>query len=484
VDQEVYPSLPIMVVDDEAQVLKSIEMALRSRGLRNIMAVKDSREVIPFLSRQEVGVVMLDLTMPFISGEELLDEIVQSFPEIPVIIITGNDEIDIAVKCMRSKAFDYMVKPVEKSRLISGVMRAVELRELKKQNEMLKSHLLTGVLEKPEAFSKIITKDAKMIGLFRYMESIAGSREPVLITGETGVGKELMARAVHTVSQCNGPFVPINVAGIDDNAFSDTLFGHVKGAFTGADSTRKGLVEKASGGSLFMDEIGDLSPASQVKLLRLLQEREYFALGLDVPKVSNARVIATTNQDLAGLQKSGRFRKDLYYRLSAHHFHIPPLRERPGDLPMLLDHFLKEASKALKKTRPSYPEELITLLSNYQFSGNIRELRAMVYDAVSRHTSGILSMEGFRAHMEQTRSCQHHESEPGTMGQGTSDLSGFRPLPTFEQATQLLVREAMKRARNNQSMAARFLGISRQRLARHLKNTPSPASSLPQEKRV
>jgi DNA-binding NtrC family response regulator len=464
-----YPLFPIMIVDDEMESLTSLRLGLQSGGLKNILTCQDSREVMPILSKQGIEAILLDLVMPFISGEELLTEIVWNFPEIPVIIVTGSDDIDTAVKCMKSRAFDYLVKPVEKSRLISSVKRAVELRELRNQNEILKQHILTGSLREPDAFSEIITRDKNMLGLFQYVESMANSREPVLITGETGVGKELMAKAVHTVSKRSGPFVSCNVAGIDDNAFSDTLFGHTRGAFTGADHTREGLVEKASGGSLFMDEIGDLSSASQVKLLRLVQEREYFPLGQDLPKITDARIIATTNQDPEDLKKSGRFRKDLYYRLSTHHFHIPPLRKRLVDLPLLLDHFMEEASEALGKAAPNYPEELVVLLSNYPFPGNIRELRTLVYDAVSRHKSGILSMKRFQVQLEKEHLYSSGESAPGLLAEDFVLPVGSE-LPTLRKAIRILVAEAMKRSKNNQSMAARLLGISRQTLARHLEH--------------
>ncbi len=323
------------------------------------------------------------------------------FPEIPVIIITGSNDVDTAVRCMKSGAFDYMVKPVEKSRLISGVKRAIEIRELQRENKWLRAHVLSDKLEHPEAFSEIITNSPAMKSIFQYIEAISPSPQPVLITGETGVGKELVAKAIHHLSHRTGPFVPVNVAGLDDNVFADTLFGHRKGAFTGADQTRSGLVEQASGGTLFLDEIGDLSPASQVKLLRLSQDGEFFPLGSDVARRSDARVLVATNQDLEVLQSSGKFRKDLYYRLCAHHVHLPPLRERPEDLPLLIDHFLETASQTLGKKKPTPPRELFALLSTYHFPGNVRELQSMILDAVSSHKSGKLSLEVFKSYIRQ-----------------------------------------------------------------------------------
>jgi DNA-binding NtrC family response regulator len=420
---------------------------------------------MPLLSSQEIEVMLLDLRMPHISGEELLPMITADYPEIPVVVVTGSNDVDTAVKCMQHGAFDYILKPVEKSRLIGGVKRAVELRELQRENQLLKAHVLSDKLEKPEAFSEIITISTSMRSIFQYIEAIANSPRPVLITGETGVGKELIAKAVHSLSNRAGDFVPVNAAGLDDHVFADTLFGHKKGAFTDAREARSGLIERAAGGTLFLDEIGDLSTASQVKLLRLLQEGEFFPLGSDVAKRSDARIVVATNQDLDALQSSGQFRKDLYYRLCDHQIHIPPLRRRREDLAVLVEHFLEKASKILDKKKPTPPVELITLLSTYHFPGNIRELESMVFDAVSSHASGKLSMDAFKAHLSKISVTDAADSpaEKGAL------ISFSHQLPTLKQIEQLLIDEALKRANNNQSIAALSLGISRQALNKRLK---------------
>lgn len=314
----------------------------------------------------------------------------------------------------------------------------------------------------------VITAHPEMIAVFEYLLSIAESKQPILITGETGVGKELIAKAVHISSNVRGRLVTVNAAGLDDNVFSDTLFGHVKGAFTGADRTRQGLIEKANFGTLFLDEIGDLTLASQIKLLRLLQEGEYLPLGQDEPKHANARIITATNVDLWVLQRSGQFRKDLNFRLRTHHINIPPLRNRLEDLPLLVTHFMAKAADALKKKVPTAPKELISLLSTYSFPGNIRELEAMIFDAVSRHRQRILSLDVFKEHMEKERS---RRFEPGEEEADDDNLVLFsNELPTIKQATELLVDEAMRRANGNQSLAAQMLGISRQALGKRLKN--------------
>jgi len=465
----IFPPNPVLLVDDEPEILKGFQMTLGSAGINNVLLCRDSRTVISILSEDKIEVILLDLFMPHISGDELLSMIVDDFPEIPVIVITGNNEVDRAVRCMKAGSFDYMVKPVEKSRLISVVKHAVEIRRLQNENKLLKEHILSGKLKNPEAFSEIITQNRSMTGLFQYAESIAKSSQPVLITGETGVGKELMAGAIHTLSGRKGSLISVNAAGIDDNQFSDVLFGHVRGAFTGADKVRKGLVETADGGTLFLDEICDVSPYSQIKLLRLLQEREYFPLGADLPKISDVKIVVATNHDPAALMESGKFRKDLYYRLCFHHIHIPPLRERLDDLPLLTDHFLKMAAREFGKKTPTPPLGLVSLLSNYDYPGNVREFKSMIYDAVAGHDSKVMSMHRFEAYIKKRWPFGRTLPE---LFPGPQSIRFFdsEPIPTLEKATGLLVAEAMKRSGDNQTMAARFLGISRQRLGRYLKS--------------
>ncbi|MEN6440236.1 MAG: sigma 54-interacting transcriptional regulator, partial [Syntrophobacter sp.] len=336
-------------------------------------------------------------------------------------------------------------------------------RQLKRQNDLLVHHVLTDSLKKPEAFSEIITRDRKMMGLFMYCEAIARGNEPVLITGETGAGKELFARAIHLASGRPGRFVAVNAAGVDDHAFSDTLFGHRRGAFTGAIESRRGLFERAAGGTVFLDEIGDLSPASQIKLLRVLQDREYFPLGSDQPHPLEARVLVATNRELNQLVSESGMRQDLYYRLRTHHIAIPPLRERLNDVPILLDHYMEEAAREFGKTKPSYPPQLPQLLMTYSFPGNVRELRAIVYDAVSKHTSKMMSMRSFRRWI-------HGKDIPAYEFQAGDEVL-FRhlsKLPTLRETSDALVAEAMRRAGQNQKIASAMLGITSSALNKRL----------------
>lgn len=463
--ETLYPAFDILLVDDEPAWLLSLSVTLeRCAGITNITTCEDSRDVLGILGSRDVGIVLLDLTMPNLSGEELLAEITQEHPGVIVIIISGMNQLETAVSCMQAGAFDYFVKTAEEDRIVSGILRAVRMLELQRENREMSKRLLSGTLQHPKAFVDIVTADHAMHAIFSYIEAVAKSTEPLLISGESGVGKEYIAKAAHNLSGYRGPLVAVNVAGLDDNVFADSLFGHLRGAFTGADQPRRGMIEEAADGTLFLDEIGDLSIASQVKLLRLLQEGEYFPLGSDRPKRLKARVICATHQNLAVKQSAGSFRRDLYYRLCTHHVQIPPLRERKGDIPLLLDHFLGEAARSLNKKKPTQPKELAQLLATYSFPGNVRELKAMVYNAVSIHTERILSMESFVRITGRSS-----ETGPPPAAFDRSLLSGLIQLPSFGEAAEALVDEALSRANGNQTIAARLLGITQSALSKRLK---------------
>jgi DNA-binding NtrC family response regulator len=470
-EKVLYPPSPILLIDDEQQFLQSGSFALRSSGINNVAKCEDSRKALSLITEQEFSAIVLDILMPHITGRELLPQIVEKFPNIPVIMLTALNEVDTAVECMKNGAFDYLVKPVDKNRLVTSVKRAIDYNEMKNENSRLKEYLLSNKLEKPETFENIVTRNTAMHSIFQYIEAVAQTPLPVLITGETGSGKEVIARAVHKASGRNGEFVSVNVAGLDDNLFSDTLFGHEKGAFTGADKKRVGLVGKAAGGSVFLDEIGDLAVESQVKLLRLLEERTFYPIGSDSAIPTDARVIVATNANLVDLQKSGKFRSDLFYRLQNHHIHIPPLRKRKDDLQLLADFFLEESATELTKPSITPPPELYILLETYQFPGNVRELRGMVYDAVSRHKGGVLSMETFRERIK--KSTDNAPGDPDMSDLQKSALYFPEQLPTIKEVEQALVDEALKRAKSNQTIAAQMLGLTRsalnKRLSRSLK---------------
>ncbi|WP_026842051.1 sigma-54-dependent transcriptional regulator [Citrifermentans bremense] len=465
--ENVYPGFGILLVDDEPDWLGSLALTLETYGgINNIKTCSDSREVLSLLEEGGIGLVLLDMTMPHLSGEEVLKQIAEQHPEIAVIVVSGLNQVETAVRCMKLGAFDYCVKTDEADRIVGGVLRAIRMVEMRSEFQEVSSRLISRELSHPEAFSSIVTADRSMLDIFSYVEAVAKSPQPLLITGESGVGKELIAQAAHRLSGCRGKLITVNVAGLDDTVFADTLFGHVRGAFTGADQARRGMVEEAADGTLFLDEIGDLSIPSQVKLLRLLQEREYFPLGCDLPKRLRARVIVATHQNLSAKESAGSFRRDLYYRLRTHRVQIPPLRERRGDIALLLEHFLAEAAETLGKKKPTPPKGLAQFLGTYSFPGNVRELKAMVFDAVSVHRDRMLSMDSF------VKAVDSAQAEAGPMQAAApkqNPFSGFDELPTFSDAAAFLVQEALDRANGNQTLAARLLGISQPALSKRLK---------------
>lgn len=464
-----FPEHPVLILDDEPAILLASETILRTGGVNHMVTLSDSRTLLPYLARNSISVLLLDLTMPHISGEELLKTVSQDYPEIRTIVVTGKNQVSHAVECMRMGAFDYLVKPTESARLITSVKRAIEHYELDRDNDMLRRSMLQAEasLTHPEAFAGLITQNKTMLSIFHYIEAFSVSARPVLITGETGVGKELFARAVHATRRDPGPFVAVTLAGLDEAMISDTLFGHTKGAYTGANESRTGLVAQAQNGTLFLDEIGDMSEVSQIKLLRLLQEHEYMPIGSDRLQKSNARIVVATHRDLKQLMQRGAFRHDLYYRLRTHHVVVPPLRSRRDDLPLLLEHFVQKAAITMECRKPAIPEGLSALLAQYDFPGNVRELETMVFDAVSRCRGDRLSLEWFADQI-------HSTMDVSAITQATDPdappLTIGRPFPTLKQATEKLVAEALKRSEGNQRQAARLLGISPPALSKRLKN--------------
>ncbi|OLN28301.1 Sigma-54 dependent DNA-binding response regulator [Desulfovibrio sp. DV] len=455
--------LGILLVDDEADWLESMALLLEvSAGFSNVRTCRDSRQVLDILEAGGIGLVLLDLTMPHVGGTELLAAITERHPDVACIVLSGLNQLATAVACMKLGAYDYCVKTDDEGRIVGAIVRAMEMLELRAESREVASRVVSGSLGHPEAFAAIRTHSPAMRAVFAYIEAVAKSPRPLLVTGESGVGKEALVRAAHALSGRSGPLVALNVAGLDDTAFTDTLFGHVRGAFTGAEAPRRGLVEEAAGGTLFLDEIGDLAVASQVKLLRLLQEGEYYPLGCDQPRRLCARIIAATHADLAAREREGLFRRDLYFRLRTHHVAVPPLRERPEDIEPLLDHFLAEAAAALDKRKPTPPRELVPLLTTYAFPGNIRELAAMVYDAVSLHTGRMLSMDSFKRHLGEAEG-------PAAIADDENPFAGLTSLPSFAKAEKLLLAEALARSAGRQTLAARLLGVTQSALSKRLK---------------
>jgi DNA-binding NtrC family response regulator len=496
-DTPAYPEGPILVIDDDESLRTRIELLLVRAGLDNVLATGDQALAASLVEGHGASLVLLDLFLPAQDGEALLKDFARIAPEIPVIVMTSATDPDTIVRCMRAGAVDYVVKPIDEVRLFVSVWNAIATMEQRRVAEVFRDRILEGRLDHPEVFKAIATRDERMLALFKYAESVARSRQSVLITGETGTGKELFARAIHEASGRNGAFVAINVGGLDDTMFSDSLFGHRKGAFTGADGQRAGLIKEAAGGTILLDEIGELEPRSQIKLLRLLQENEYYPLGSDSPAHSDVRVVAATTKDLRAAAAAGSFRSDLFYRLQTHPIAIPPLRTRPGDIALLVRLFIEKSVKDLgipfaAERVGSCAEQVARALEGYSFPGNVRELESLVHDAVALSRGGVLDIKALRDRvglvgdgdtsglMERELSIApvgaaervagaHAEGPPSLVRELTEGR-----IPTIEAAERELIRMAVERASGNLSQAALALGISRQTLYNKLKEPAKP----------
>jgi DNA-binding NtrC family response regulator len=454
----------ILVLDDDPDFLNKVRLMLTSHDVKNVEVMSSGSTLLDYLDQDKVSVLLMDWIMPDISGADLLPMVIERYPHIPVIIMTAVNDLQTVVGCIKQGAFDYITKPIDINRLLSSLNKAFHINELATQNQKLKEYLLGNRLLKPGIFGNIITINPRMQAIFKIVEAMGSTSNPVMITGETGVGKELIARAIHSSSGLGGAFVALNVAGLDDHMFADTLFGHKKGAFTGAHDSREGLISKAQGGTLFLDEIGDLGSESQVKLLRLLQEREYYRLGSDALIKSDARIITASNRDFEAMLSQGRFRRDLFHRLRSHHIHVPPLRERTEDIPLLIDHFLDDAARGAGRTPPSLTKEARYALGEYLYPGNVRELINLIQNAVACNADNLLNLADFPGLAP--ASDLHHRNLRILRDRRFRLQAFFDEFPTLVSVEQMIIDEALRLAEGNKSIAADLLGISRSTLHR------------------
>jgi DNA-binding NtrC family response regulator len=458
---------PILIVDDEEEIRRSVAALLAGFGWPGAVSFPNGADALRWLGDHEARLVILDLNMPLMGGEAVLDWILEKRPGLPVIVVSADADLGRVKACLKKGAYDYFVKPADSTALEAAVRRAAEKRDREMELRLLSEAIMEPGRGGLDAFSEIVTNSPVMISLFRYAAAVAKSPEPVLIMGESGTGKELFAKAIHGASGLKGPFVTVNLAGLDDSFFSDTLFGHRKGAYTGANEAREGLAERSRDGVLFLDEIGDLRPESQVKLLRFLQEGEYYRLGSDAPLSLRVKVAAATNRDLESLVREGRFRLDLFYRLSAHRIRLPALRERPEDIPLLASRFLEEAGTHLGKPPAVLEASALEALSSYGFPGNVRELRSLLIDAAYASESGTIGA----GLLSERLPCAADPRALHSVGRRPERTVLFPgPLPSLTEAAELLVDEALRRSGGNQSRAAALIGISHQALSKRLKN--------------
>ena len=461
----------VLIVDDHQSVVRFLTDRLSSEGYQ-VKTASTGASALGLLSQGFRGVVLLDVRLPDTSGLELFQRIRVLGQDVEVIFMTAYATIDMAVEATRQGAFDFLAKGTElPNRLTVSVKNAFEHLALSEQLR----RFTTGLPPKP--FGQFITCNPGMERVLKTLEAVVNSAVTVLIEGESGTGKELIARAIHlSGSRRNGPFVPVNCAGIPETLLESEMFGYEKGAFTGATARRAGKFEAANGGTLFLDEVGELPKSLQAKLLRVLQDHTFERVGGNETISVDVRVVSATNRDLMAEVGRGNFREDLYYRLSVFPVRLPPLRERPDDIPLLAQHFLKRFAKDEKKELTGFSTSAMSVLASYPFPGNVRELENMVRHAVilargpEITESDILAILG------------SHKAKVGTFGipagalvkrplperlaMAFPDFDSIEPLREVEHA---YVRRAMEAANGNISKAARALGLGRATLYRWMK---------------
>ncbi len=437
-------SARIMVVDDDASIRETVGDHLSGAG-HQVTAVSNATEAVAALPGFEPGLVITDVRMPGLSGLELLERLRAAHPDLDVIVITAHEDMSTAIAAMKSGAYDYLVKPLDLDQIDLVVGRCLRDRTLRAQ-----ARRLVAEAAEPFELKRLVGRHVAMIATYKLIGQVADSRTPVLIRGETGTGKELIARAIHFNSKSAGePFVALNCTAVAETLLESELFGHVRGAFTGAVAERRGRFELAGRGTLFLDEIGDTSPAFQAKLLRVLQEHEFYPVGSERPRRTEARVLTATNRDIERLVKEGRFREDLYYRLRVVEIRVPPLRERPEDVPLLVQHFVERIAAEMHLGNVAISDRALTALTGYDWPGNVRELENTLNRAMVLVRGGVIGRE-------------HLALGAGT---GASDPGGIEG-DSLEAAERAQVRRVLAKVHGHKRQACQLLGISRPTLDR------------------
>ncbi|MBI5150118.1 MAG: sigma-54-dependent Fis family transcriptional regulator [Candidatus Omnitrophica bacterium] len=387
--QESEKAVQILIVDDEPLIRKSLYEILRIEGYRVQMA-GSGEEASGILSKNDINIVVTDMQLPKMNGIELLETIKKRSPHTEVILVTGYGTIESAVAAMKKGAFDYITKPINDNEIKIIIQKLIEKKKLLDENAQLKQIIAK---ERRSRFCDLIGASSRIQEVYHIIDSVASSNATILVTGESGTGKGLVARAIHQADQTrkDKPFVEISCGALTETLLESELFGHVKGAFTGAIKDKEGRFEYAQGGTIFLDEIDAFSPALQVKLLRVLQEGLFERVGDNTPRRANTRIIVATNQNLTDLVENGKFREDLYYRINVICIHVPPLRERKDDIPLLTDHFLKKHCGTNGKKNTGFSNEVEKMFLDYDWPGNIRELENAVEGAIIMARTAVIN---------------------------------------------------------------------------------------------
>jgi len=446
-------ALRILIVDDDEALRESLALVLAAESYE-VLAAADGEAALALLEKGPADVVLCDLRMPGVDGLELLPQLARRLPGATLILMSAHGGPDLAIEAMQRGAYDYLAKPFAPSEALLAIRKARERERLRRENALLRRDVQRAVGERP-----IVAASQGMIEVLELVERAAEFKSTVLLTGESGTGKEVLARAIHAQSPRRGEaFVAVNCAAIPENLLESELFGHARGAFTGADRARRGLFVEADGGTLFLDEIGELPLALQAKLLRALQEEEVRPVGESKPRHVDVRVLAATARDLEGEVRSGRFREDLFYRLDVLRVRVPPLRERREDIPLLVDHFLASFAAALGKPVRELADDALAKLVAYPWPGNVRELENVIERAVILVRGERIGTRDLPPNV----TAPAREAPPG----GAADFSLREARRACE--TQAIER-ALAATNGNRTHAARLLGISHRALLYKLK---------------
>jgi len=448
----------IIVIDDDLDFLEILKGHLLNSGFKNIRTEDNSLNVASLFEKgEDFDIALIDMTMPGIDGLDLLEIIKNISPRTECIMVTAVNEARIAVECLKKGAYDYLLKPVSQEDLVFSMNRALEKKRLMDILDIGKSRTLPR-LKNAEPFKPILTQSPKVLRILKEAELHAGSDVPLLITGESGTGKELLACAIHAASlRSKFPFTPVNMASLTGTLFESEFFGHTKGAFTGAENGRAGYLEYTNHGTLFLDEIGNLVLELQGKLLRVLQDGEYFKLGTSSQQKADVRFIAATNEDLEKLMANKAFRKDLYYRIRGGWLHLPSLRERQEDIPLLANKFLRDYCGS--DNICGIEEGAMCLLLEYEYPGNIRELQSIIQSAVNLSQGRPISINFLPDHLKRHKSISECQNK-----------SASEPIVPLDQIEKSHIIKAYQHTGRNKSQTARLLGIGLNTLRRKLKS--------------
>jgi DNA-binding NtrC family response regulator len=448
----------VLVIDDDPAVLNYFTVLFAQAQRYEAEFLSESTRALEAISSGGFDLILLDMDMPQVHGREILSRVRKDHPEIEVIVITGVDDVPLAVESMKAGAYDYLCKPIDEARLLITLDRALERSRLRVEILRLRDRASLEGLQHKDEFQAILTQNKGFLRVLQRADQIAESDNYVLIWGESGTGKELVARAIHQVSRRRGhPFIPVNAGTFAAELFSSEFFGHEKGAFTGAIRSKRGFFEEADGGTLFLDEIGELELPIQSKLLRVLQEREYFRVGSTEIRDADVRIIASTNKDLTSEIEKGRFRRDLYYRLNICSVYLPPLREREGDVELLAYFFFDKHNRLNSKTISLIERDVIELLDVYDYPGNVRELENIIAEAVVVEKGQTLTRRSLPRYFLDTVASSQISLVPAAERKTLAEVEAEH------------IRRTLALTAGNRTATAQILGVSRMGLLSKIK---------------